>query len=213
MKPTELNDLYFQTTPSSVRYNHPNPLVRSIERYRVGKIAEMVGSGGRLLELGCETGSNLERCSAEMKVGLDISKEALRHMSRDIPCVLGDAARTPFKNDAFDTVILAETLEHVHNPAAMVSEAARVLKQKGRLVVTVPYETHITVVKNLLRKLGLMRLLFRGIPERTTEFHVQFFTPESLKRLLSVKFGVEKLWVGPFPVLGPIIFARANKTP
>jgi SAM-dependent methyltransferase len=45
----------------------------------------------------------------------------------------------PFRGASFDAVIAAEVLEHIPELDAALSEAARVLKPGGRIVVTVPY--------------------------------------------------------------------------
>jgi SAM-dependent methyltransferase len=45
----------------------------------------------------------------------------------------------PFGPAAFDTVLLADVLEHVAEPAALVAELARVLAVDGALVLSVPF--------------------------------------------------------------------------
>lgn len=212
MKDTELNDEYFRETPAIDRFTHKNPLVRFIERHRVGTVVRVVGYGGKLLEMGCEACGLIDRCNASEKFGMDISGEALENAPKHIKLVLGDARNSPFEGGYFDTVILAETLEHVKDPENMIKETKRVLKKGGRLVVTVPYETHITNVKKILKKIGLMKIFFRGIPEDTSPYHVQFFTPKSIRKLVARDLKVEKVWVGPFPIFGPIIFLSARKT-
>jgi SAM-dependent methyltransferase len=50
-----------------------------------------------------------------------------------------DAHHLPFHNATFDNVILFDVLHHLHDPAHFFSEAQRVLKQKGRIVLMEPY--------------------------------------------------------------------------
>lgn len=52
--------------------------------------------------------------------------------------VVGDLLRMPFKDGAFDAILCTETLEHLTEPQAFISEAARVLKRGGRLHMTAP---------------------------------------------------------------------------
>jgi len=44
----------------------------------------------------------------------------------------------PFKSGAFDTVLTTQVLEHVPEPHIVFSEVARVLKQGGTMMATVP---------------------------------------------------------------------------
>lgn len=50
----------------------------------------------------------------------------------------GDAYELPFEDDAFDLVVAAEVLEHLHDDEAAMAELLRVLRPDGTLVVTVP---------------------------------------------------------------------------
>jgi len=52
--------------------------------------------------------------------------------------VKADAHSLPFKDNEFDTAILAEILEHVDNPVRVLKEAKRVTK--NRIIITVPNE-------------------------------------------------------------------------
>ena len=50
----------------------------------------------------------------------------------------GDAQAIGVASGSFDTVICCETLEHLHNPRAALTELARVLRPGGRLFLTTP---------------------------------------------------------------------------
>lgn len=55
------------------------------------------------------------------------------------PDVQADAGVLPFKNESFDAVICAEMLEHVPHPLTVVSEARRVLRPQGILLISAPF--------------------------------------------------------------------------
>lgn len=94
--------------------------------------------GPALLEVGCSTGGIAARAHAEgyRAVGLDISRHALSLGVPGVGYVQGDAYRLPFGDGSFDTVILPEVLEHLHEPRTAIVEAQRVASQ--RVVATIP---------------------------------------------------------------------------
>lgn len=53
----------------------------------------------------------------------------------------GDVMRLPFPNDAFDRVICAEVMEHIHDYPAALGELVRVLRPGGTMAVTIPTAT------------------------------------------------------------------------
>jgi SAM-dependent methyltransferase len=52
------------------------------------------------------------------------------------PAVVGDALHLPFRDEAFDAVVAAFSLNHVVEPAIALAEARRVLRAGGGLVVS-----------------------------------------------------------------------------
>lgn len=55
------------------------------------------------------------------------------------PNVFGNALTLPFASESFDSVLLLDVLEHLPDAGVALSEAARVLKPKGRLLVSIPF--------------------------------------------------------------------------
>jgi SAM-dependent methyltransferase len=45
----------------------------------------------------------------------------------------------PFDNVSFDVVVINNTLEHIYHAQELVKESVRVLKKKGKVVITVPF--------------------------------------------------------------------------
>ena len=50
-----------------------------------------------------------------------------------------DAHQLPFNDMTFDNIVLFDVLHHLNDPAQFFSEAQKVLKQKGRIVLMEPY--------------------------------------------------------------------------
>lgn len=93
--------------------------------------------GGRVLELGVGNGKGLRPLlrAGHDAIGLDVSFHALRRL--DGPCVLGDAARLPFRDGAFDVVLDIHCGGHL-GPVGRrhaAAEAARCVRPGGHVVV------------------------------------------------------------------------------
>ena len=59
------------------------------------------------------------------------------------PDVLGDALALPFATGCADAVLCTEVIEHVTDPAGMLSEFSRVLSPGGSVVLTSPFTWHL----------------------------------------------------------------------
>ncbi|GAA2012166.1 class I SAM-dependent methyltransferase [Catenulispora yoronensis] len=106
-----------------------------------GPLLELLGPGrGLCLDLGCGTGQNLAalRASGRTVVGLDYSADQLRLARRRTApgegLVRSDAAALPFRDGVFDAVATLWLSTDVDEFAAVVREAARVLRPGGALI-------------------------------------------------------------------------------
>ncbi len=100
---------------------------------------------GDLLDIGCGRGRILKLLAtrANRAVGVDIDSDATRLaraelMLAGLPnCSLrsGDMYRLPFGDADFDTIILDDVIADAKNPIRVLSEARRVLRPKGRLII------------------------------------------------------------------------------
>jgi SAM-dependent methyltransferase len=98
--------------------------------------------GRDMLELGCGGGQwsiALEAAGAR-SVGLDLSREQLRHARRgsaSVPLLAADAERLPFADAAFDIVFCDHGALNFCDPARALPEVARVLRPGGLLAFCV----------------------------------------------------------------------------
>lgn len=100
---------------------------------------------GDLLDVGCGRGQLLKLLASRSQraVGVDIDSNATRLaraelMLAGLPnCSLrsGDMYRLPFGDADFDTIILDDVLADARHPIRVLTEARRVLKPRGRLIV------------------------------------------------------------------------------
>ena len=59
----------------------------------------------------------------------------------DVPVdIIADMTFFPAKNNSFDYIILMQVLEHVDNDMAVVAECKRLLKEKGKCIITAPID-------------------------------------------------------------------------
>ena len=100
---------------------------------------------GDLLDIGCGRGQILKLLAtrANRAVGVDIDSDATRLARTELMlaglqnCSLrsGDMYRLPFGDADFDTIILDDVIADAKHPVRVLTEARRVLKPKGRLIV------------------------------------------------------------------------------
>jgi len=150
-------------------FGYPNPLPEQLKR--IDFITS--SSEGLTLDLGSDSGYILHRCGGG--VGIDISLRRIRvarYWYPDLDLVNSIAEHLPFRDNIFNTVIMAELLEHVLDPNRILVEAYKSLSSKGRLVVTVPDEINGKSHMN---------------PE-----HLRKFTEGQLRNLLSGRFFIDK---------------------
>ena len=108
--------------------------------------------GATVLDVGCSQGiaSILLAREGRRVTGVDIETAALEEaharLAREEPHIAGrvdfrwaEGANLPFDDASFDTVLLGEVVEHLIDPAPVVREARRVLRDDGVLVLTTPY--------------------------------------------------------------------------
>lgn len=89
---------------------------------------------GKGLEIG--VGSGRFAGPLGVQVGVDPSPAMLTHaMERGIEVVQGVAENLPFADDSFDYALIITTICFVNSPVNMLTEARRVLKPGGRVVI------------------------------------------------------------------------------
>jgi len=148
------------------------------------RLLDVACGQGRLILYGPFPGAELH--------GMDVSRSSLCEARQRgyTGAVEGNVAGgLPFPDESFDVVVCSHILEHLRQPQGLVSEACRVLRPGGLLVVGVP----ICVWWTRLLRIYLVPLLF---PSKRSDLlaarfgHVHFFTLPSLKAMLG-KFRIE----------------------
>lgn len=138
------------------------------------RTVEMIGKGGRVLDLGCGNGLfiamlGLKGLDKNRILGVDFSQYLLMEAktvfsSNDqegIPLIKGDFFRTPFKDSTFENIVSLNTLVNLNQQGLMklLKEMKRILKSSGKIYVDIRNEDN-PLIK--LRYLKSGSLLIRG---------------------------------------------------
>lgn len=97
---------------------------------------------GRLLDFGCGGGSYLERMHRQgwRVTGLDASSSAVQRIRSELglEALVGSLPHPKLRPNSFDVITMWQSLEHVHDPLAVLRQARRLLVAGGKLLVAVP---------------------------------------------------------------------------
>lgn len=142
----------------------------------------------KVLDAGCGAGIVTKSLLKDFDLtGIDNNEKAIRyclnnHGNHYRCCDLNK--KLPFENDAFDAVILSETLDHVSNPAFTLNEIRRILKKDGLLLVAVMnYKSIYKIIEPVW-----YRLFGGNCKPYEKDIHYSNFTKETLENLLKKVF-------------------------
>ena len=106
------------------------------------RLLALCGSGAEAIEIGCGTGDFLRHCKdvGLRPTGLEISPHAAELCRREhgIDITVGEFSTGVLPEGRFDAVALLHFIEHAANPADVLSEAYRILKPGGVILLTTP---------------------------------------------------------------------------
>ena len=164
-------------------------------------------AGGRVLDVGCGSGALLGRLAgrAGYRAGVELSASAARAAAEVADEVLNRPITDdlPLEPGSFDVVVCADVLEHVLDPAAVLSTAARLCRPGGAVVVSVPNVAFWQARLRLL--LGVWRYEPTGLFDSG---HVRFLTRETLLAMVAESGLVAgRVEAGRLPDLAPHVLA------
>lgn len=93
---------------------------------------------GKTLDIGCGKKPYENLFASSEYIGMDMETTGHNHRNSKID-VFYDGKTFPFSDNAFDSVVTNQVLEHVFNPSQFLSEINRVLKSGGKMLITVPF--------------------------------------------------------------------------
>ena len=153
--------------------------------------------GGKLLDVGCGIGLFLKvkRDEGWEVFGVDIAKGAVEFSRNtwDLNVKEGRLAEQKYPNDFFDVITMWHYFEHEPDPIGVLTEANRILKRGGLIIINIPNMDSLEV------KVFQERTCYWSPPA-----HVFHYTPETISRILEkTGFKVNKI---AFPFFSPQSF-------
>jgi 2-polyprenyl-3-methyl-5-hydroxy-6-metoxy-1,4-benzoquinol methylase len=177
-------------------------------------LLEHVRAGERVLDVGCGEGAftaELVRVGARA-IGIDVAEEPLRRAharSPELDLRLVDVGGEWDLPDAsFDVVWAGETIEHVLDTAAWLSEARRVLRSGGSLLLSTPANSSLKMLA-----LALSRRAFAAHFDPRGD-HIRFYNRATLTRLVA-DFGFHEIDVvsaAGLPGVRRLLLLRATRS-
>jgi SAM-dependent methyltransferase len=171
---------------------------------RAALLGREVLPGERVLDLGCGAG-RFVRVLAELgadPVGVDVAAAAISRARVNVPGgdfrLVEPDGTLPLGHGECDLVWCSETIEHVVDVGGLLSEARRVMRPGGRLLLTTPDHGR---VKRTAIALTRFEAHFDPLGE-----HLRFFTRRSLAAALrAAGFGPPRIHTSG----GPPLFRRS----
>lgn len=126
-----------------------------------------------VLDIGCGSSPILSRYKG---VGIDSNKDKIEFMKSHLgdtgqrKYLVGDALFLPFEDNNFDAVLCIEVIEHLENPAGVITEIMRVAKPNAKIVLATPdYSKPLAYIIDIMTPYG--------------GYHTHRFTRRSLEKL------------------------------
>lgn len=153
-----------------------------VNDYWDSKLVSMLDLSGNdlVLDCGCGVGMIANKISSIHPVnvvGIDLSQSLIKIARRESKAffVVGDAENLPFKDRTFDRIVGKGILHHLHKPEKGVHELRRVLKKKGKFVVSEPNRSNPLI--------GLTRFFLKKLKHSYSEKQV-YFSPADIRELI-----------------------------
>jgi len=132
------------------------PLDRLLQRWRIVIAAPWIGSGARVLDIGSADGALFDHLRRRGATGVGIDPNSPLVPRADGVRLIRGLFPADAPDGPFDAITMLAVLEHLPaaSHAAVVGATARLLRDGGRLIVTVP-EPAVDRIVHLLQRLRL----------------------------------------------------------
>jgi 2-polyprenyl-3-methyl-5-hydroxy-6-metoxy-1,4-benzoquinol methylase len=168
-------------------YNEKSPSY-GMGHTRLRRILDLVGNrpGLRVLDVGCGNGRMGQKVKerGNYVAGVEISSIAAEMARKVLDTAYAFDIEKPWPAEVqqgdFDLVLLPEILEHVFDPAVVLTSAYKALKSDGSVIITTP--NFMTWTNRLRFIIGAFRYQEQGMFDFG---HIRWFTYAYLKEVLA----------------------------
>lgn len=174
-----------------IKRAHYNDNIRGFKELR--KYLNIKNANSKMLDIGCNDGVYTKEYCRWFSVdfdnayGVDYNDEAVKSLPKDRFYVhdIDSLEKLPFEDKSFDLIVCNQVIEHIKYVDWFFTEANRVLKLDGKLIVSTP---------NLAAWHNRILLLFGQMPTaiRGMDHHVRGYTIPALSKFAQ-KYGFRKL--------------------
>lgn len=182
---------YYETHPASVSSPFGSKETRSSENAYLSEVLSELDvelQAKDVLDVGCGAGWFARYCAGTVKsyVGMDITTSCAQ-MTMDVTprVILGTAESLPFGPAAFDYISYIDSFEHIPDQERATAEAHRVLREHGKVFVSVPnYSNVCGLVKKFEERMGMCAEdSWAPFDHWTPQILEHFMTPGQVRRV------------------------------
>lgn len=155
-------------------YQEEESHFKNIFQKRVDILKELAPKKGRVLEIGCSTGTMLDifKERGYETWGVEPSASSTIAKSKGHKIIKGYFEKSKIPANHFDMVIANHTLEHMENPLKVLQKINTILKPQGILLIDVPNAGGLS-----------SKILKDKWPYRLPKEHKSQFTKQSLSKI------------------------------
>lgn len=167
-----------------------NPVRSWFHKTRHQTILQLVQKyhrGGKIADLGC--GNCVWNADKQFDVtGIDKDKASLDYtkvLGRIQDSIASDITDIPLSSDTYELIVASEVIEHIKDYLKALKEAVRILKSNGHLIISVPYDTNLSLWKPLFTVQCFYQGTVRGDDYYKQKCgHVNHFSPKTISQAI-----------------------------
>jgi methionine biosynthesis protein MetW len=175
----------------AIKYQSPYFNPSALSKHNIDRLAlEEIPQGSTVLDVGCATGfmgKYLRKEKNCVVFGLDLRADEIKLAKKNLDSAFQGSIEDKTiietileKNNKkkFDIILATSLIEHTLEPDRVIVQMKKLLKPKGKIVMSTPNIAHWSMRLNLLK--GNFNYTDYGILDRT---HTHLFTRETFKNL------------------------------